>query len=82
MKRIFFNIHGVDWMALGTEAGKIDRAELLKKDGTVPPGGDREEALMAFGADCHNYGFSLSDVDPDDKEEYISAYIAALNGEA
>ena len=75
---------GADWMALGTEAGETDRAEILQKCGQVVRDqcGARESALMAFGADCLNYGYEHAKVIDDDREEYITAYIAALNGES
>lgn len=72
-----------DWHSLGTSAGESDRLELLREHGQVVRGPqNRDSALATYKADCLNYGFLRSDVPKDDREEYISAYVAALNRES
>lgn len=73
---------GADWTALGTEAGTIDRAEILRENGQcVRSTYDRSSAIDALNAECKNLGFDRAGLDPDDVDAYVEAYVAALNGE-
>lgn len=74
--------YAADWTGLGTEAGETYRAIMVREKSHAHYSGGtakaQDAAIAALKEDCKEYGIDYDSLSPDDEEEYVDAYIAAL----